>query len=595
MQTALPGIVCALTLVLTIASGCGGGGGGASPGLDPGQSARSFVPPPAAPPAQFDTGSRFFGTLNAADLDLPLPLYGLVIPTMGALAPGNILGGRQRNWDDSIGITFMPVPGQTRSAQFPDTSSVPFIGVSGDVLYLEYKYVSADFVPVFPFGAAGLAQSRYGAIEFSAPAAGAIVFYAGFETPVGAGPITGTVSYLGSTLAAERSGSVERALFGVVSLEVDFHSNRMFGAISNMKIIDGSMQVTDYDHRFLLSDVTLVDVGGARGFVGDLLAQRTDDGAVTGSPNAFISGRFFGASALEAAGLWGSDAVAGREIWGSFGATVGVSPWQKFPEVGVLRPIPDRTAFRVSGLGVAAIPSGLASSDFSPGQLGALYLDAGTASGWFGAPGSADPAPLVQPPTPFYSATGAHLLVGTQTLYGREVTLAVAERGTLAYARYGYWTDTALGSGITDHTYFSGGVLTSMHFTAGVPSNGQARYVGTAIATVVDGANVLHDFAGTALLVADFGAGNVSGTIDYLVRRGPGGPLPIDRIRLDDAGVVGDAFTGSASAESGGNPIAGFVGTHGGHFLGPTADEIAGVWTLSGGSLQSWGSYGASR
>lgn len=568
------------SIVVSIAvSACAGGGGGESAPLTP-----TVSPPSVAPPAQFADGTKSFGATS--DRNLALPLYGISLPFAAVVAPGTIFAGRRLETDNTVSVTFESAAGASRSVRFAASAASPFTGTSTDVDYLEMRALGStptalDFV-------------RFGALAFTSPTDQAIAFYGGFETPAGAGPVAGTLSYVGTTGALDVRGPTSTALSGSIHLEADFQSNTVFGSINNLKTLNGAGAVVgDYDYRFLLSNVTIANAGGSRTFAGALVAEKLSDASTVTSGNSIVDGRFFGNTAQEAGGVWQSDAIGGRQVWGSFGATTSaVSGSSSFLQsVGTPLTLSDRTSFEVNVISnaVTAIASAPGST-VTPLANGGLTFSGG-ALGTFNPPGSAT-APQLSTTAPYVASTGATALTGATAGGGVPSLVYLAERGTLSYARFGYWIDGSrvAANDVLEHSFFAGGVQTPV---GAMPSSGTATYVGTTLGTVVDNTNAKFDFAGKVNLVADFGARGVSGSIHSLV----GSSLPLTSITLGGGNIpVGaNTFAGTATALDGATTVG--AGSFNGRFYGPAANEAAGTWTLDGGggSLKGWGSYGAGR
>lgn len=576
-RPAVPALSYLLHVVLLVVAvaltACGGGGGGASPGLAP-----SASPPPVNPPSQFATGGKSFGAVS--DRSLALPLYGISILFAAVVPPGSIFAGRRLETDNSISLTFESAAGAQRSVRFGATGVLPFIGTSGDVDYLE-------------FGAIGTAPtllnySRFGALSFTSPTSQVVAFYGGFETPVGAGPTVGTMSYQGATLAAEDRAGTSYALAGLVHLEADFQSNRIFGSINNLKLFDDNgVAQGDYDYRFILSGVNVSNVGGSRTFNGALIAQKLSDGTTATNGNSIIDGRFFGNTAQEAAGVWQTDAIAGRDIWGSFAATTStVSGTPTFLQsVGTPLTMVDQVTVQVDTTTGAGTNIASTAGTVTPLANDGLAFS-------IAALGTFDP-----PCTPGCSATsldtsGAYVAgPNAVAVSGASATpslLFLAERGTLSYARFGYWVDLALSTpnNIVNYTYFAAGVQTP---ALSMPSSGTATYAGTTIGKMIDNANTSFDFFGKVNLQANFGVSpTISGSVHSLTAS-PSAP-PITSISLNSVAISGNQIMGGTTSA-----VGGLTGQWNGRFYGPGAEEVAGSYTIGGGTLQGWGSFGAGR
>lgn len=569
--------VVLLVVVAVALTACGGGGGGASPGLTP-----TASPPPVNPPSQFATGGKSFTA--ASDRSLALPLYGISIPFAAVVPAGSVFAGRQLETDNSISVTFESGVGAQRSVRFAAAGGQPFLGTSGDVDYIE-------------FGALGtaptsLSYTRFGWLSFTSPTDQTIAFYGGFETPAGSGPTSGTLSYQGSTLAVEQRGANFFALAGSVHLEADFQSNKMFGSINNLKRFDDAgNSLGDYDYRFVLSGVNIASSGGSRKFNGDVVAQRLDNGATSTSANSTIDGRFFGTTAQEAGGVWQSDAIAGRDIWGSFAATTGtVSGTPTFLQsVGTPLSLTHQTTVEINQTTHAATTIASPAATVTPLANGGLtFSDASL--GTFNPPGSST-SPHLDTTGVFVSGPNAVAVSGASGATPPSIAF-LAERGTLSYARFGYWIDTsrAVSNDVLVYNFFATGVQTPI---GSMPSSGTAAYAGTTVGKVVDNANTATDFFGKVNLTADFGvAKSITGSVHSLTSSTA---LPLTAINLDSGVITSNTFAGTANAVNGGAPVG--AGSWQGTFHGPAANDLAGTYRLNGGggSLQGWGSFGAGR
>lgn len=570
--------VVLLVVVAVALTACGGGGGGASPGLAP-----TTSPPPVNPPSQFATGGKSFTAVS--DRSLALPLYGISIPFAAVVPAGSVFAGRRLETDGSISVTFESAAGAERSVRFAATGVLPFIGTSSDVDYLEFGALGS--VPTL------LDFARFGTLSFTSPTQQVVAFYGGFETPTGSGPTAGTLSYQGGAIAVESvGGGVFNALAGSIHLEADFQSNTIYGAINNLKQFDsnGTLQ-GDYDYRFILSGVSITNTSGSRTFSGSLIAQDVTSAAVAPTSGSAVNGRFFGNTAQEAAGVWQTSITGiGVDIWGSFGATTatlsGVPTFLQSINVPLsLHSQAMVEVNRTTGVPTTIDTSVLPTPSLTPLATGGIAFS-NAALGTFNPPGSST--------APHLDTTGVFFTGGTNPVAVSGASGAsppsiafLAERGTLSYARFGYWIDTSLAStnDVFVYNYFGTGVQTPI---SSMPTSGTAHYAGTTMGKMVDSTNTTFDFFGTAHLQADFGTRSISGSVNNLT--GSTAP-PITSIGLN-AGTIplnSNSFSGTASAAGG------LSGSWSGKFYGPAANEVAGTYTLTGGAVQAWGSFGAGR
>jgi len=137
-----------------------------------------------------------------------------------------------------------------------------------------------------------------------------------------------------------------------------------------------------------------------------------------------------------------------------------------------------------------------------------------------------------------------------------------------------------------------------------MPTTGTGSYAGGATGFVVQAAGpnagLAGQFYGTSSISADFATGAVTGSITGINSYGVGGGSlqgSVNDIGLSGT-ISGSAFTGTTSvtgAAGSAFDIAGATGGVKGGFFGPTANEVAGVFNLSGGANGTTllGSFGA--
>jgi hypothetical protein len=130
--------------------------------------------------------------------------------------------------------------------------------------------------------------------------------------------------------------------------------------------------------------------------------------------------------------------------------------------------------------------------------------------------------------------------------------------------------------------------------TGSVPTTGSATFTGGTVGQYVDGGGRLHVTNGRVTVEADFVDRSLdftsTGTQIGVLAGGTMTPAP----QLDMSGVLRfeegrDAFGGTLMAP-------GLTGTSSGRFFGPNAEELGGVFTLTGSGLEHYsGAYGAKR
>jgi hypothetical protein len=156
----------------------------------------------------------------------------------------------------------------------------------------------------------------------------------------------------------------------------------------------------------------------------------------------------------------------------------------------------------------------------------------------------------------------------------------------LTYVQYGHWRRSTTSSGVTstNDTYVVFGARTP---GASMPNTGSASYT-----TYLDGTyvnkNGVYAVTGAGGLTANFGAGTISYDANLNGAREGGG-----------TGIAFGALTGSGSLSLGGASFNGTGTKNGGgfkldvngHFYGPAAQEIGGIFRLTG-SYNSVGGTG---
>lgn len=132
------------------------------------------------------------------------------------------------------------------------------------------------------------------------------------------------------------------------------------------------------------------------------------------------------------------------------------------------------------------------------------------------------------------------------------------------------------------------GVLGAATPNSGMPSTGTVTYTGTATVTIQDDAT-LYELAGDASVVASFGAGTVTTTVNGLSgTQTTGVTAPVQVTNAATIGFAGSAITGATF--SGGTPsltsntVAGLSGSQqsslDGAFFGPDADEAGAAFVI---------------
>lgn len=229
-------------------------------------------------------------------------------------------------------------------------------------------------------------------------------------------------------------------------------------------------------------------------------------------------------------------------------------------------------------------------------------------------------ATLSKMPAGSYRGLAANGLTFDMLAYGNPNALiglpgipatAASPSAGLTYSDFGDWYMYPNPTGqITEYkSHWAGGT----QLTSAMPTTGTATYAGITVGTAwVNAAGTWTDYglAGNVALTANFTStggtltGNITGISASTVVAG----LPFAAGAFNDVAlagtIVGNAFTGTATAGAvpatipGPTPAAiavGTTGTVGGHFYGPTANEVTGVWAMSAGNVQAMGSFGAKQ
>lgn len=174
----------------------------------------------------------------------------------------------------------------------------------------------------------------------------------------------------------------------------------------------------------------------------------------------------------------------------------------------------------------------------------------------------------------------------------------------LFYSGFGIWSMSPPVVGATTQTLsvFAGGT----QFTLAMPVAGSATYSGitTGYSHVTAlGITTVYSLGGNLALNANFATKAVTGNITGMVALDNSTNLlagGFNNVAL--AGTINsNAFSGTATAGAapiGINPAAiapGTAGTTAGHFYGPAANEVTGVWSMSAGGVQVINSFGAKQ
>lgn len=147
----------------------------------------------------------------------------------------------------------------------------------------------------------------------------------------------------------------------------------------------------------------------------------------------------------------------------------------------------------------------------------------------------------------------------------------------LTYVQYGQWRRSSTSGGVTstNDTYVVFGSKTP---SSGMPLTGSANYTTYLDGTFVD-KNGVYAVTGTGGLTANFGSGTISYTATLAGDR-EGGGTDIAFGTLNGAGTI--SFGSSGFKGTGTTNGSGYRLDVNGNFYGPAADEIGGIFRLTG-------------
>ncbi|HET7832770.1 MAG TPA: transferrin-binding protein-like solute binding protein, partial [Gallionella sp.] len=186
------------------------------------------------------------------------------------------------------------------------------------------------------------------------------------------------------------------------------------------------------------------------------------------------------------------------------------------------------------------------------------------------------------------------------TAYGQEVGLT--------YSNFGAWFMTPLATG--QQPYIASAWAGGTQFTTTMPTTGTATYNGISRgAAIVDTAGtwIGFDLTGNLALTASFtpSGGAITGSITGITATTVFAGQTFTAGSFNDIAlsgtITGNGFSGTAVAgtvPAGNAPIAiapDTAGTTAGHFYGPAANEVTGVWTMSTPTAFVAGSFGAKQ
>ena len=189
--------------------------------------------------------------------------------------------------------------------------------------------------------------------------------------------------------------------------------------------------------------------------------------------------------------------------------------------------------------------------------------------------------------------TGSSTLISTVALYSPNATASA-----LQYTEFGVWTRDLSDGSATLGIPFAIGYETP---AAGMPKTGSASYSGAALGTGVIGSQP-YDFEGSVVVSANFGTSAVSANFTNMQALQVSGTAVTSTPwnSFSSSAQIGsgtNGFSGTTSAAANGSSLSpsALSGSISGKFFGPAAQEIGGVWTLSGGNTAVLGSFGGKQ
>jgi hypothetical protein len=176
----------------------------------------------------------------------------------------------------------------------------------------------------------------------------------------------------------------------------------------------------------------------------------------------------------------------------------------------------------------------------------------------------------------------ANLLQVVNTTVGAEGF--IGEGPGLSHSAYGVWAQ----NGTSTSGRFGAVALGSPTLVGAMPLSGTGSYQGSTLGAGIDGAGP-YALRGNVTMSVNFGTGAASTTMSGIQRQ---------HLVTNNVSVGADlSGTGTVSGNrvtttlAGGGSSGGLHGT----FYGPSAQEVAGAWRVTGGGNTAVGSFGAKR
>lgn len=520
-----------------------------------------------------------------------------------------------------------------------DGSSVPVVGASSAIFNVSGSLSLGVSLHNYMAGGLWVYEAADPQADFSAVFA---PFITGYPTPVKFMPVIGTGAYTatlgvdGIVFVRTASGASAATLMGDISLNANFSTGSITGAVSEVVASDSTTNNTSDWNAFSISaSISGLNCTDRNCFSGTTATSSTPNTkfALNGSSVGRIIGYFFGPDLGSVGAVWslGNSDNSGA-AYGIIGSdrTGGTIPTVAGQYLSFLLPhipwsssgIPDipsplaATRDNVSTPSLFASPGGpsfdgSAAPLFPDPNSGALLMDK-IFPIWISGLQFTSAAVL-----PFTNSTRANFSIGA--ISDHRLTLAIPALGIsevmtlgvntpdpssnvnagngagfvnygLSYTEFGAWSQTDP-TGVQSSTgYFSYGFETP---PVAMPATGTATYVQTGgvngTVFVRSGNGVVEaTVSGDASLTANFATGGVSGNFTNMSAYNSGRFTPWNDVSVTGTVAAGsNSFSGSTATASAPGGSFGLSGNASGHingsFYGPAANEIGAVWTLSNG------------
>ncbi len=213
---------------------------------------------------------------------------------------------------------------------------------------------------------------------------------------------------------------------------------------------------------------------------------------------------------------------------------------------------------------------------------------------------SGDKASVDQGATMTLASNGAVSIAFNNSTAATQAATFDSHADGLDYTRYGNWAAFSVSNNVS--TLIGGGAFVGGYQTptANLPAAGSASYTGTS-RILWGGPGNSAVGTGEASVTANFGTGSVNGTMTNFALADETGFHDV----FNDLGFTAqlapgqNSFAGTVSVTSAPGGLfslpMGSTGSLSGLFFGPGAQEVGGVWTLTGATGRAIGSFGAKQ